>query len=84
MENMAQHFLTKLLLLVSIRKLRAFNKNDIVVPFELDDVGFFMGEMLIVEKNGKSGVCDLRGKLLIPCEYDHIDYCNDWSDNLQL
>lgn len=43
MENMAQHFLTKLLLLMSIRKLRAFNKNDIVIPFELDDVGFFMG-----------------------------------------
>ena len=44
----------------------------------------FLWELLIVEKNGKSGVCDLRGKLLIPCEYDHIDYCNDWSDNLQL
>ena len=44
----------------------------------------FLWELLIVEKNGKSGVCDLRGKLLISCEYDHIDYCNDESDNLQL
>ena len=56
-----QHFLTKLLLLVSIRKLRAFNKNDIVVPFDLDDVGFFIGELLIVEKNGKRVECVICG-----------------------
>ena len=61
MENMVQHFLTKLLLLVSIRKLRAFNKNDIVVPFDLDDVGFFIGELLIVEKNGKRVECVICG-----------------------
>ena len=43
-----------------------------------------MGGLLIVEKNVKRGVCDLRVTLLIPCEYDYIDYCNDESDNLQL
>lgn len=39
---------------------------------------FYCGK-LIVEKNGKAGVIDTTGKLLLPCQYD---YCDFLSDNL--
>ncbi|QCD51957.1 WG repeat-containing protein [Campylobacter sp. RM16192] len=43
---------------------------------------------MIVERDGKNGVYNSQGKLLIPCEYDHIDdfmdYCDDESDNFAI
>jgi WG containing repeat len=46
----------------------------IVIRPAYDSVGFFQHQRAVVRKNGKYGVIDFHGKILIPLQYDEITH----------
>jgi len=45
------------------------------IPCIYDDVASSFGNMIIVTQNGKKGIFDMNlGQLIIPIEYDNLDY----------
>lgn len=58
------------------------NNHDFVVPFGLYDFAdvFGLGRTAIVANNGKFGIIDELGKLVLPLEYDFIEQPSIWSN----
>lgn len=48
-----------------------------LIPFIYDSVSCFCGGLAVVRDNGKSGVIDMKGNLVIPFIYDSIYPFND-------
>ena len=48
-----------------------------VPGFEFDEIRLNHGHVCIVSENGKWGVADMRGNLLVPIEYDYADWYYD-------
>ncbi len=54
-------------------------RNEIILPFEYEDIiGEHLGN-IFVKKNGKWGVVDDENQQLVPCKYDYIAYA--WDDD---
>lgn len=45
--------------------------ENIIIPFEYDDIGLFSQELALVEKNKKFGYVNRRGKIIIPIQFDN-------------
>lgn len=57
------------------------HNGDILVPFGKYDFAdvFGVGRKAIVSKQGKYGIIDENGKLVLPCEYDYIQQPSIYS-----
>jgi hypothetical protein len=49
-------------------------KENILIPFEYDDIGVFSEGLAPVKKNGKSGFIDRNGKIIIDFLYNGVGY----------
>ncbi len=54
-------------------------RNELILPFEYEDIiGEHLGN-IFVKKNGKWGVVNHKNQQLVPCKYDYITYA--WDDD---
>ena len=49
-------------------------RSKIMSDGNYDNVSAFKNDYAIVEKNGKMGIVNGHGKLIVPVEYDYVDY----------
>ncbi|MPR34226.1 WG repeat-containing protein [Salmonirosea aquatica] len=51
--------------------------NNIVIPFEFEEIRDFINEKAIVSSGGSFGVINKLGELVIPCHYSYINICKE-------
>ncbi|MBF2352691.1 WG repeat-containing protein [Listeria welshimeri] len=56
-------------------------KEDVIIPFEFDEITDYENGYALVSKNDLWGAIDIHGKLILPIEYDALSSKNDVGFN---